>query len=422
MIKISFGQDSLEHILANTGLADAFNTNVKRAADYLSSIADQLPGFAARSDETSDLTAMEKAAIQIRSAFDDVLVFGTGGSSLGAQAASAIARYSGPAKTRVHFPDSLDPFEMDLLFETLNPARTHVLAISKSGGTAETLSQLLAARAWIEKAKTGTTLKDHFTFITEPGERALRTYADALGSAVIDHPNDVGGRFSVLTCVGMLPCAVMGQDVQAFRTGATAARNDALQTPRNSLPVIGAALAETLRTEKNVSQVCLMPYAESLRSFTRWFGQLWAESLGKDGLGTTPLSAVGPVDQHSQLQLYLDGPDDKLFTFITVPSLGKGPRIDPDEARKYGLDYMAGRTIGDTVTCQSRATADTLRARGKIVRDLTIDSLSEKNLGALFLNLMLETVITAHLMGIDAYDQPAVEEGKILTRQYLSEL
>ena len=220
----------------------------------------------------------------------------------------------------------------------------------------------------------------------------------------------------------MLPCAILGQDIKAFRAGATAARNQALQSPETNMAVIGAALAETMRAEKGVTQVCLMPYAESLRSFTRWFGQLWAESLGKEGMGTTPLSAVGPVDQHSQLQLYLDGPNDKLFTFITVPSLGEGPKIDPNEAQKYGLDYMADRTIGDTVTCQSRATADTLRARGKIVRDLTIDGLTERNLGTLFLNLMLETVITAHLMGIDAYDQPAVEEGKVLTRQYLAEL
>lgn len=423
MLKISFGDKSIPALMEEAGLTDCFTSNLDKSSAYINTIRDSLPGFAARANETGDLDAMDQAAAHIRATATDLLIFGTGGSSLGAQAATAIARYRAPTGVTLHFPDSLDAYEMDLLFASLDAAKTHVLAISKSGGTAETLSQLLTARSWLEAATPENhDLKRHFTFITEPGDRALRRYAEALGSQVIDHPTDVGGRFSVLTCVGMLPAVVAGQSARDFRAGATAVLESVLKDARTSTPVIGAALAETVRAERGVNQVCLMPYAESLRSLTRWFGQLWAESLGKEGKGTTPLSAVGPVDQHSQLQLYMDGPSDKLFTFITVPSYGKGPVVDADEARTYGLDYMAGRTIGDTVTCQSRATANTLRARGKIVRDIEIDTLGDTEIGALFMSFMLETIIAAHLLGIDAYDQPAVEEGKVLTRQYLSEL
>lgn len=427
MFEVNFGAKSLADQLAAAGLTAAFDANMARATTYASSLAaDGLLPFAAQSSDAADLLAVEAAARRITSRYKHLVVLGTGGSSLGAQAAIAIARYLpdhiAHKNTIIHTPDSLCPFEMDRLFAELDPADTHVLAISKSGTTAETLAQLLACRDWIEKGAAPANPGDHFTFVTEPGERPLRTYGERLGSPILDHPTDVGGRFSVLTNVGMLPVAVSGLSAAAFRKGAEEVTAAFSNDPANAAAVVGAALTQTLNEHKGVTQVLLMPYAEAMRAFTRWHGQLWAESLGKDGLGTTPIRAVGPVDQHSQLQLFLDGPNDKFCTFITIPSLGEGPRIDPDEARAYGLDYMAGRTIGDTVTCQSRATQETLRKKDRMVRELVIDRLSEKNLGALFVSFMLETVITAHLMGVDAFDQPAVEEGKILTREYLAAL
>lgn len=426
MLRFTFGSKELPALLSDKNMLSAYSSALEAASQYVRSLEGNLPGFAARAGETSDLSAMQSACARIKASAKDVLVFGTGGSSLGAQAATAIARYTRTDAPTLHFPDSLDPFETDLLFATLKPETTHVLAVSKSGTTAETLLQLLTARAWLEGAlsygQDASQLGQHFTFITEPGERAMRAYAESLGAPVIDHPLDVGGRFSVLTSVGMLPVMLAGLSVEAFRSAANAYLQNTLNNPEHAACTSGAALAYAGQKERGYNNICLMPYAESLRSFTRWFGQLWAESLGKDGLGTTPLSAVGPVDQHSQLQLYLDGPEDKLFTFITPISYGKGPRVDAAAATANGLDYMAGRTIGDTVTCQSRATADALRARGRIVRDIQIDTLDAATLGTLFMHFMLETVITAHLMGIDAYDQPAVEDSKILTRQYLREL
>lgn len=423
MFDFSFGDTSLEKQLSSLGILDAYQQNLDKAASFAAELAAEgLPAFAQQQPGGPDMAPLMALASHISLKFTDLILLGTGGSSLGAQAALALARFKSGPRTRIHTPDSLDAYEMDKLFRNLVPANTHVLTISKSGTTGETLAQLLACRSWLEAGSNPQNLADHFSFITEPGERALRTYGEALGSTILEHATDVGGRFSVLTNVGMLPVAVAGLSVSGFRQGAQKLCDNFVETPRKSLAVVGAALIHTLNQEKGVTQILTMPYAEGLRAFTRWHCQLWAESVGKNGLGTTPIRAVGPVDQHSQLQLYLDGPDDKFYTIVTIPSYGKGPKIDAAEARKYGLDYMADRTIGDMVTCQSRATQDTLRKRGRMVREITVERMSEENLGGLFASFMLETVVTAHLMGVDAYDQPAVEEGKRLTRSYLGDL
>jgi len=419
---VDFGAETLDALIAREGMATRFTAMTDTLAAFADGFRADLPGFAVRADERMDIAELTLAADQIIAGFDDLLVFGTGGSSLGAQAAIQMARYRPSTGVRVHFPDSLDPYEMDRLFIGLDPARTHILGISKSGTTAETLIQVLTAKAWLLSAIAPDALGRHFTFITEPGDRHLRSFAKSLNSPILDHPTDVGGRFSVLTCVGMLPVMVAGLDVEAFRAGATAVRDQTLTDIAASDAGRGAALMQTLTLERGVNQTLIMPYADALREFTRWHGQLWAESLGKDGLGSTPLRAVGPVDQHSQLQLFLDGPNDKLVTLLSLPSFGVGPRVDSDEARAYGLDYMASRTVGDTVSCQSRATAETLRKKGRIVRHFALQRLDERTLGGLFMHYMLETVFTAHLMGINAYDQPAVEDGKILTREYLNAL
>lgn len=423
MFDFSFGDTSLEEQLSALGIVEAYQTNLEKAAAFATALAaDGLPPFARQMPGGPDMAPMMELASHISLKFTDLIVLGTGGSSLGAQAALALARFKNGPRTRIHTPDSLDAYEMDKLFRNLVPSNTHVLTISKSGTTGETLAQLLACRAWIEAGSDPKALSDHFSFITEPGDRALRTYGEELGSIILEHATDVGGRFSVLTNVGMLPVAVAGLSVSAFRQGAQTLCEGFIQNPKSSIAVTGAALIHTLNQHKGVTQILTMPYAESLRAFTRWHCQLWAESVGKNGLGTTPIRAVGPVDQHSQLQLYLDGPDDKFYTIVTIPSYGKGPRIDAVEAKKYGLDYMADRTIGDMVTCQSRATQDTLRKHGRMVREITVDKMSEENLGGLFASFMLETVVMAHLMGVNAYDQPAVEEGKKLTREYLGKL
>ena len=164
----------------------------------------------------------------------------------------------------------------------------------------------------------------------------------------------------------------------------------------------------------------LMAYADRLERFTRWYVQLWAESLGKDGKGTTPIGALGPVDQHSQLQLYIAGPRDKLFTIVTFGTAGRGPRIAADLAALAGEPDFAGKTMGDLVAAQGRATIETLAKNGCPVRSIHLQTLDEASLGELLMHFMLETIIAAQLLGVDAFDQPAVEEGKVLAKKYLA--
>jgi len=186
-----------------------------------------------------------------------------------------------------------------------------------------------------------------------------------------------------------------------------------------AIPVaVGAALNAAF-LERGLGIAALMLYADRLTVFGRWFVQLWAESLGKNGTGTTPIAAVGPADQHSQLQLFLDGPRDKLFTVVQLDVAHKGPRLSDAIASDPLIGYLAGKSIGDLVDCEQRATVETLARAGRPVRTMHVGELNERSLGALFMHFMLETIIMGSLIGVDVFDQPAVEEGKVLARDYL---
>jgi len=266
---------------------------------------------------------------------------------------------------------------------------------------------------------------ENFLGISEPpaGKRnGLRELLKADGVPMLDHDPNVGGRYSVLTNVGLLPAALAGLDIAAVRAGAAAALAPVLdgRAPAEVPACVGAALSVALAQGRAKSIAVLMAYADRLERLTRWYVQLWAESLGKDGKGTTPIGALGPVDQHSQLQLYIAGPRDKLFTVITVAAAGRGPRLDAGLAAEAGEPGFGAKSIGDLVAAQGRATAETLAKNGCPVRTIRLDRLDESSLGELLMHFMLETIIAAHLLGIDPFDQPAVEEGRVLAKRYLT--
>ncbi len=355
----------------------------------------------------------------------DVVFLGTGGSSLGGQTLAQLAGHAVPAlgalrKPRLHFIDNLDPGTFGTMLAQLPLATARFVAISKSGGTAETLMQTAAVITALKGA--GRDPHDHFVGISEPVKagkaNGLRDLLAPHDVPMLDHDPGVGGRFSALTNVGLLPAAVCGLDIGAFRAGAGAALAPVLagKQPQDVPAAVGAALS--VAVNKPISVV--MAYADKLDRFTRWYVQLWAESLGKDGKGTTPIAAIGPVDQHSQLQLFNAGPRDKLFTIVTVGTKGLGPRIDAELAKRAGEPGLGGKTIGDLVAAQGRATADTLAKNGCPVRTIHIETLDEAALGELLMHFMLETIIAAHLIGVDPFDQPAVEEGKVLAKSYLA--
>lgn len=381
-------------------------------------------------EKSDDLPPLQKIAARLKKA-SDVVFLGTGGSSLGGQALAQLADYAVPGlgtlrgRPRVHFFDNLDPLTFEAVLKKLPLKTTQFVAISKSGGTGETLMQTIAAIGALKKAGRTKRIKDHLIGLSEPlmpgRKNGLRALLESFGCTMLEHDARIGGRFSALSNVGLLPASVLGLSVKKIRAGAgetlapLLARKSAKEIPFAQ----GAALSIAASAEGKTIQV-LQAYSDRLERFTRWWVQLWAESLGKNGKGTTPVAALGPVDQHSQFQLWLAGPRDKLFTVLTTGVANTGPRLDASLAKLSGEPDFGGRKIGDLVAAQGRATADTLAKNGCPVRTLHVPKLNETALGALMMHFMLETIVAAHLLGLDPFDQPAVEEGKVLAKKYLA--
>jgi len=374
----------------------------------------------------SDLALIERHAERLRAGFRELVVLGTGGASLGGQTLAALSGErlaAGAEEPRLSFLDNIDPERFEAVLGDVDLKRTGFLVISKSGATPETLAQLLASFAAVREAVGERDASRHFTAITAPGDSPLRRFAERFGIALLDHDPAIGGRYSVLTLVGLLPARVAGLDIGAVCAGACEVRRALLAAsePAAFAPAVGAAIATGLQIHRGISGNVVMPYVDRLAAFGMWFRQLWAESLGKDGKGSTPARALGTVDQHSQLQLYLDGPADKMFTLVLAAQEGKGPLLPAELASESGLAYLAGATMGDLLAAEQRATYDTLVAAGRPVRLLVLERADERALGALLMHYMLEVIIAADLLGVDPFDQPAVEDGKRRARAYLAE-
>jgi glucose-6-phosphate isomerase len=416
--------------------ADALNAALTRAEGALEWLrarhADGGLPLLRLPETRGDLEALRDTARQLADRATDIVILGTGGSSLGGQTLAQLAGFALPGvgslrpHPHLHFLDNLDAHTYAELLARLPHATTRFVAISKSGGTAETLMQTIAALSALKDKGLHTRIPDLFLGISEPAKSGKKNgLRDLLGKfrvPMLDHDPGVGGRYSALTNVGLLPAAMLGLDIAAIREGAGLALAPVLaKKPAAQVPAaLGAALSIALAQSKGKSISVLLAYCDRLQRLTHWYVQLWAESLGKEGKGTTPLAALGPVDQHSQLQLFIAGPRDKLFTVVTVGASGQGPHIDGELAKFAGEPGFSGKTIGDLVAAEGRATAETLAKNGCPVRTIHIDELDEESLGELMMHFMLETIIAAHLLGIDAFDQPAVEEGKVLAKKYLT--
>jgi glucose-6-phosphate isomerase len=386
-------------------------------------------------EHSADIAEAEAAFARLSRGARAVIFFGTGGSSLGGQTLAQLGGWHIPGtadeaqkqRPRTRFYDNLDGETLASAlgsFEDLSGAR--FVVISKSGGTPETLVQALAALAAVRAAGLAARIPDMFLGVTEPSAdgraNGLRTLFEAHGIPLLDHHPGIGGRFSVLTNVGLLPAIARGLDPRAVRSGARTVVEALLaaRTPNEFAPAQGAAVAVALARERGVRAQVMMPYSDRLGRFAHWFAQLWAESLGKDGRGTAPIACLGPLDQHSQLQLFMDGPRDYLISVVRVPTAGTGPRIDAGLAAAAGLGYLAGRTAGDLVAAQAEALPQALGKAGRPVRVLDLASLDERALGALLMHMMLETILAARLLEVDPFDQPAVELAKTITRQRMA--
>jgi glucose-6-phosphate isomerase len=381
-----------------------------------------------------DIEAAREALATLTKDARTLVFFGTGGSSLGGQTLAQLGGWGIPGddgnggqrdRPRTRFYDNLDPRTLERALSSLDLATTRFVVISKSGNTPETLVQTIAAIEAVRAAGLANRIPALFLGLTEPPSKAtngLRDLCETLSIPTLPHDPNIGGRFSGLTNVGLLPALARGLDVEALRDGAGSVVKALLdaRAPQDFAPAVGAAVAIGLAKERGIKVSVMLPYSDCLSRFAAWYVQLWGESLGKNGEGTTPVAALGPVDQHSQLQLYLDGAPQHFITVVRENCAGNGPRVSADLAKIAHAEYLSGHAAGDLVAAQQKAIPEALLAAGRPVRTIDLERLDERAFGALLMHFMLETILAGHLLGVDPFDQPAVESGKIITRRYLS--
>ncbi|MFQ5513463.1 MAG: glucose-6-phosphate isomerase [Myxococcota bacterium] len=341
----------------------------------------------------------------------DVVQLGIGGSSLGAQ---ALCRALLPPQhnlevrapgLRFHLPDNVDPEPFSALLERLNPRRTLVHVVSKSGGTLETQAQLHALLEHFERR--GSPLPSRNLVVTTGARGPLRSFAEREGIPVLEFPEDVPGRYSVFTASGLLVPALCGVPVGRVLAGARRmaqrCTRDGDAGPAGALAAVHHIQDQERRRPIHVELI----YCDALLPCGEWFRQIWAESLGKGGRGPTPVTARGTTDQHSQIQLYMEGPDDKLYTVLRVERSRRGVRIGGAAPEAF-----ARRDLSEVFAAEAEGTERALIERGRPVIRLRLARLDPGSVGAVLMLQQLQTALAGALYGVDPFTQPGVEAGK----------
>jgi glucose-6-phosphate isomerase len=370
-------------------------------------------------EERGDIDSLQSIAEVIKGQSKTILILGMGGSSLGGQTLQGLAAIDERSEPHIVFMENLDGHTFAQRLKGLDLETTSIIAISKSGRTAETAMQVFAFVAAYKTAGLQDLIAGQFIFITSPGDNPMRDLASELNIPILDHDPDLGGRYSVLSSVGLLPAILMGLDATALRTGAQSVLLDLLEND-DCEPARGAAILSSMAEANGRRTSVFMPYADRLARLGPWYVQLSAESLGKDGKGMTPISARGPRDQHSALQLFLSGPNDKIFTILAHKRPHDGPQIFGDLVAEE-FPYLSGKTMGQLVAAETYALVNTLRNHRRPARVFEVDVVDEMTMGALMMHFMLETIILGNVLGVNPFDQPAVEEGKKLAIKYLQD-
>lgn len=340
------------------------------------------------------------------------VVFGTGGSNLGARALINILI---DQPKNIFFFDNIDPLFFQKEVMSLDIETTGFLVISKSGSTPETLSQFGSVINLANEKNILEILYSNTLVITEFKNSPLFNIAKKNNCLFLEHEKNIGGRYSIFSNVGMIPAIIAGLDVKKIHQGALRVINE--NNFYNSFKF--GQLFKFCVSNTYVSNV-VMTYSDGLNYFGKWYLQLWAESIGKKNRGVTALHATGTTDQHSQLQLYLDGPKDKFFTFIKSNYKNKGLKINSKIMKAESVDYLVNKTMGDLMHAEQKATIDTFKLNDFKFREISIDEINEESIGSLMAGSIIETIATCVYFDVDPFDQPAVEQGKILTKKYLS--
>jgi len=373
---------------------------------------------------------IEKIADEIRDSFDTFVVLGIGGSALGPIAVQQALNHphyneladedrEGP---RLYVVDNIDPEKMQALWDVVDPEATCFNVITKSGSTSETMSQFLIVSDLL-KDMVGEGWQEHIVATTDAEKGNLIKIARQEGFTTLVVPDGVGGRFSELCPVGLLPAAVCGIDIRELLSGAAYMDEfcSELDPAKNPAAMAAALQYIAMGSGKNIS--VMMPYADSLRYVAAWYAQLWAESLGKkvdvDGnvvnAGQTPVAALGVTDQHSQVQLYTEGPYDKVITFLTVDEYRDTHYIPSGYEDIPAVSFLGGHTLDGLIQAEQAATEYALTKAGRLNRTIRLPEVNAFTIGQLLYLMEVETAVTGELLCINTYDQPGVEEGKNAT-------
>lgn len=374
----------------------------------------------------ADISEILSMADDVAKECKNLVVVGIGGSDLGTRAIHRALNhqyYNSVAKAQNGRPrlffvgDTTDPEPLLELNDLVDWGETIIVMVSKSGNTIEQMSTFLVVRDYVLQAVGAEKLKDRIITITDPADGTLHDMSVQEGYRSLGVPKDVGGRFSVLTPVGLFPLAVAGVDVAAILAGARDVEEN------HSDMAAEFAYHQFLAFSKlKRSITIMMPYTYGLRELGFWFRQLWAESLGKRvnkqgdivETGPQPIAAIGPTDQHSQVQLYMEGPQDKIVTFVTVKHTARDIVIPAAFPDLEGASYLAGIPLSKILLEEQKATATALAAAGRPSVHLEIDALDAFHVGSLIYFFELATAFGGELWNVDAYNQPGVELGKQL--------
>lgn len=374
-----------------------------------------------------DITALGR---EINEKFENFVVLGIGGSALGSKAlftALKHPRYNELSRekrggARFYVLDNIDPDSINGLFDIIDPAKTCFHVITKSGNTVETVTQFMLALRLLQDS-IGDDYKDHIVITTDKEKGNIKRIADENGFKQYIVPDGVGGRFSVLCPVGLLSAAVLNIDIKELLHGAADMDNICSNPQLSENPAYMYAMLYYIAMKKGVNISVMMPYADGLLNTAEWYAQLWAESLGKahgnDGsiinVGQTPVRAVGVTDQHSQVQLYTEGPFDKIITFIKVENFRTELVIPKAPINVYDAEYLAGQSFNKLIASELQGTEYAVCKGGKMNMMVTLDKLDEYTFAGLLFMLEMATAAAGEFLEIDAFDQPGVEAGKIAT-------
>jgi glucose-6-phosphate isomerase len=388
-------------------------------------------GFPALPSQSGVLKQIAAAATALSGSYDTVCVAGIGGSALGAWALDCALRGPHPVQAahstrnpRLVILDNVDPEFMQLALASMKPSRTLVVPIAKSGATAETMASFLIVDEWMKQALGSKKASARTIAVTSEKRGDLKTFATANKLTTFHIPDNVGGRFSVLSPAGLVPAALAGLDIKGVCRGAAAMTKQCWEKDLASNVALRSALYHYLIwTLRKKSIQVAFPYSNRLWGMAFWFRQLWAESLGKASnskgklvnVGQTPIAALGATDQHSQVQLYMEGPNDKVFTFWAVNKWSTLGAIPKAKTGYDSFDYLTGQSLARLIDAERNATAAALTEAQRPNCTFALDRVDAEHVGAFIQMLEFQTAFMGELLGIDAFDQPGVELGKVFT-------